>query len=318
MNGKGFKKTMSDSQNQLILFKSEKSVKEYRGFLPSVFISASLPLRDVKSPYFKRKYNNIELYLTGAPKVPYGKYARLLLAILTTHAVLSEKDETVIEYRNLSQLLNELQLPKQRGNDVKEQLELFSLTSFQYKEKIERKVQGNLFEDMNDSSDYIATWNNHGNIPFMKSIEWIDMEKVDTGEKRSYEFRIRLSSEFTQMCREHAVPIDYTVYSKINSALGKDLYAWFIYRNNFLKDGEELYISKEKLLEQFMPVGNDVVNVTAQRHVNYSNICERITEIKTKYYPELKVSFAENGGIRLRKSPSVIIENDRRYILVTN
>lgn len=309
------------SENELVLFDVENEVKDskhYRSFLPSVFISASLPLRDVKQPVFQRKYNNIELYLTGAPKVPYGKYARLLLTVLTTHAVLSSDDEPVIEYRNMKNLLDELQLPQSRGKDIREQLDLFGGTNFQYREKIEKRVQGNLFEELNDHKDYIATWNNHGNIPFMKAVQWIDMEEVESGEKRTYEFRICLSREFVALCRDHAVPIDYTVYSKISSAVGKDLYAWFIYRNNFLKEGESIYISRDKLIEQFMPVDPKSPNAQGLKSSNYSNIKDRIMEIKEKYYPELKINFDVAGGINLKKSPSVINEKDKRYILVTN
>ena len=63
--------------------------KRLRSFLSSPFISASLPLKDVNKNIFKRKYNNISLSLAStADKVPFGKYGRLLLTILTTHAVL--------------------------------------------------------------------------------------------------------------------------------------------------------------------------------------------------------------------------------------
>ena len=66
---------------------TETNLPQKRSFLPSVFISAALPLRDTKRNVFIRKYNNITMKLSGAERVPYGKYGRLLLSILTTHAV---------------------------------------------------------------------------------------------------------------------------------------------------------------------------------------------------------------------------------------
>ncbi|MCP6003307.1 hypothetical protein NL386_37760, partial [Klebsiella pneumoniae] len=83
---------------------------------------------------FERKYNNINFKLTSDIKVPYGKNGRLLLTIMTTHAVLDKDADSnapvVLQYTSLQQLLDELQLPKQRGKEIKEQLECFSGASF--------------------------------------------------------------------------------------------------------------------------------------------------------------------------------------------
>ena len=51
---------------------------------------------------------------------------------------------------------------------------------------------------------------------------------------------------------------------------------------------------------------------------NYNRILEQISEIKNKYYPELKVSFDRTGnGITLYKSPTPILKDDTRYALIT-
>ncbi len=309
-------------ENVPALFESElEEEKHYRSYLPSSFITASLPLRDVKAPNFQRKFNNIELYLTGSPKVPYGKYARLLLSILTTRAVLSDsKDSVKIHYARVKDLTDEMLLPKQRGKDVKEQLMLFSLSTFQYREKISKKVQKALFEEyQNDSGCFEATWNSHGNIAFMKNLQWIDLKDLDDAKKEteSIGFTIELSKDFADLCKNHSVPIDYTVYSKIPSALGKDLYAWLIYRNNVLREGEELFIPRDSIIEQFCTQGEETSsNMTTSL---YARICERINEIKSKYYKSLKIEYKEDGsGFILKKSPPVINAQDKRYILITN
>lgn len=313
---------MSDELKSLFEINEDgKKLPHKRSYIPSAFITASLPLRDVKAPNFQRKFNNIELYLTGSPKVPYGKYARLLLSVLTTRAVLSDGNGSVkIEYKNLKSLTDEMLLPKQRGGEVRTQLELFSLSTFQYKEKVVRRVSKSLFEEYNnDKGNFIATGHAHGNIPFMKKLSWIDLAEENRPGRvtDSVAFTIELSSEFVEICKNHSVPIDYTVYSAITSALGKDLFAWITYRNNCLEEGQELFIPRFSIVEQFASGSKEITS--KEESQIYSQITERIREIKTKYYPELNVSFTDdNSGFTLRKSPPLIRSNDTRYILITN
>ena len=72
--------------------------------------------------------------LSSGSKVPFGKYGRLLLTVLTTHAVLCKNtnpdEPVVINYKSLNQLLKELQLPSSRSNDIKVQLDCFKECSF--------------------------------------------------------------------------------------------------------------------------------------------------------------------------------------------
>lgn len=311
-------------ENLPSLFEEEEEEieeKHKRSYIPSAFITASLPLRDVNAPNFQRKFNNIELYLTGSPKVPYGKYARLLLSVLTTRAVLSTGDGGVtINYPNLKSLTDEMLLPKQRGGEVKNQLELFSLSSFQYKEKIVKRVQKSLFEEYKNEKGYFnATWKGYGNIPFMKKLSWVDLEEEENPGKvtDSLAFNIELSNEFVVLCKNHSVPIDYTVYSQISSALGKDLFAWITYRNNCLEDGKELFIPRFSIVEQFSSNGQEIS--PKEESQLYLRIIDNIRDIKEKYYPELNVVFtSDNSGFTLKKSPPLIKSNDTRYILISN
>lgn len=312
---------MSDEINSLFEIKKEDKKLHKRSYIPSAFITASLPLRDVNAPNFQRKFNNIELYITGSPKVPYGKYARLLLSVLTTRAVLSEGKGTVkIDYKNLKSLTDEMLLPKQRGSEVRNQLELFSMSTFQYKEKVVKRVSKSLFEEYNnDKGNFIATGHAHGNIPFMKKLSWIDLAEEDNPSRvtDSVAFSIELSGEFVEICKNHSVPIDYTVYSAISSALGKDLFAWITYRNNCLEEGKELFIPRFSIVEQFASNSGEIS--AKEESQTYLRIVENIREIKNKYYPELKVTFSEdNSGFTLRKSPPLIKSNDTRYILITS
>lgn len=305
------------------LFESIEETEEEKhkiSYLPSPFVAASLPLRDVKAPNFKRKFNNLELYLTGSPKVPFGKYARLVLSLLTTKAVISPKvDEISFHYDTLSHLTDELLLPRQRGKDIREQLVLFSLSSFQYREKKKQRIQKSLFDEYKDDDGFFtAVWNSHGNISFMKNLQWVDLEDEKTGKvQNTIGFTVTLSKEFVELCKNHSVPIDYTVYSQISSPLGKDLYAWIIYRNNILAEDEELFVPRKAIVAQFGTGGCEMDSKSESQ--TYISIVDKLTEIKNKYYPDLKITFeSSNMGFTLRKSKTIIAPNDKRYVLVTN
>lgn len=307
------------------LFESLNAENQKRCFLPSVFISAALPLRDTKRNIFVRKYNNITLKLTGAERVPFGKYGRLLLSILTTHAV-QEKgggstNGIILKYDSIQQLLDEMQLPKQRGKDVMEQLECFKECSFIYEEIQTRFIKTpSLFEnnpDFEGMKEVKAEKVSTGLIPFFEAMQYIRI--TDKNEnKKNLAFEIKLAVPFIKLSQQHSVPINYTEYKNISSALGKDLYAWFCYRNNYLGD-EPLFIPRHSLVEQFMPVQNKN-NAQAQESVNFYHIKDVVEDIKKKHYPGLNVSFAkDNSGLELRKSPQAVLSDDKiRYVLVTS
>lgn len=295
----------------------------FLSYMASPYIVAALPARDVKKNVFVRKYNNITLRLTGGIKVPYGKYGRLLLTILTTHAVIGKNtnpnEPVLITYKSLNELMKELQLPTSRCNEIKSQLEYFSNASFIFEERIEKVTQTSLFKDLLDESSNLgeivkATKVSTGTIPFIKKMQYIELENR-TGDKESVAFSILLTDEFAKFSREHSVPINYTVYKSITSAIGKDLYAWLVYRNNSLK--EPLFINRESFVNQFMPVDNPETN-KAQVRTNWAYLKDQLENIKKQHYKDLNISFdSDNNGFTLYKSKPVVADDDKRYILVT-
>ncbi|MCQ2588325.1 MAG: plasmid encoded RepA protein [Treponema sp.] len=297
------------------------NTKKQIGYIPSFFTTASLPFKNINKTVFVRKGSQgITLTLTSPKNVPFGKYGRLLLSILTTHAVISQnKDNSLlIEYASLADLLRELQLPKQRGADIKQQLECFSNAAFSFEQEIKELKSGYLFQDMYEDGKYpkkdvTVRTKSTGNIRFTTGVQYQEVED-DSGENKTGHFKILLSPEFCAFCQAHAVPIDYGVYKDIASPIAKDLYAWLIFRNNGLT--EPVSISRSKLVEQFIPVedGKDPNLV----NVNYARIIELLTEIKEKYYKEVKFEVHKDGsGITLYKSPTPVLKNDHRYALIT-
>ena len=304
------------------LFPELQEEKHLRAYVPGPFIVAGLPARDVKNLPFKRKYNNITLTLTGIEHVPYGKYGRLLLSIITTHAVLSKNsgnNTVTIEYNSLNQLLTELQLPRSRGKEIRDQLEYFSKATFVFEEKKTATVQKHFFKNLFDEEDYIefkenlkATKVSTGVIPFMSKFHCIDV--TDSMTKGTVAISFELSEQFTKYSREHSVPIDYTVYKEISSPIGKDLYSWLMYRCNSLCDNEPLFIPSKSLIEQFMPVGEG--SARNQEWRNYDYLKTLIKQIKEKYIPTLNINIQQDG-ITLNKSKLPLI-TDEHYVLVTS
>lgn len=305
--------------NELELFKDfeKKNDDKLLSYVPSVFLTAGIPLRSIKKNIFKRKYNDITMYMQSVTNLPYGKYARLLLSLFTTYAVLNGKkgQEVQIRYKNCKNLLDELRLPKQRTSEIMQQLENFSHTIFSYERRVMKKISGSLFTEYDlDPGNYTATAVKYENIPFIRKFMYIDCEK--DSESHPIAFEIDLSDDFVDMCKEHAVPIDYTVYSQISSPLGKDLYAWLIYRNNYLKEGEDIFIPSEQLVNQFIPV-SEGKNTSVMYSSNYGYIKTQLSLIKEKYYQNLRLDIMKDG-ILLKKSPPVIMGEDKRYTLVTS
>lgn len=326
--------SQTNQKDELMLFSEEYNVAElfdivanhdepkYLSYIPGLFTTASLPFKNVKKTVFTRKGSQgLTLTLTSPVNVPFGKYGRLLLTVLTTHAVLSKEKNVpvLIEYNSLSELLKEMQLPRQRGKDIKEQLECFTNATFAFSYKETTLKTGYLFRELYDdgsfpTKDVEVTTKTTGSIRFTTGVQFQEVNDRIT-ETRYGNFKIIISGEFAGFCQKHAVPIDYGVYKSIPSAVGKDIYAWLVFRNNGLKDS--VFIPRNKLVEQFMPVdeGKDPNTV----NVNYAFILNQINEIEKKYYPELKISIDSNGGgITLFKSPTPIIKNDTRYALITS
>lgn len=296
--------------------------RKVMSYLPGLFTTASLPFKNIKKTSFTRKGSQgLTLRLTSPINVPYGKYGRLLLTILTTHAVLSKEKgvPVIVEYSSLSELLKEMMLPRQRGKDIKEQLDCFTNATFSFEQRTEELKAGYLFKNLYENGEYPkgdvqVTTKTTGAILFTTGVQYQEV-KEKTKSPRYGNFKIIISAEFAHFCQQHAVPIDYTVYKDIPSTVGKDVYAWLVFRNNGLS--KPTFIPREKLVEQFMPVNENADKNTV--NVNYNFILNQLKEIKEKYYKEVNIDVDKHGlGITLLKSPTPVLKNDTRYVLITS
>lgn len=295
---------------------------KYLSYIPGLFTTASLPFKNIGKTVFSRKGSQgLTLTITSPVNVPYGRYGRLLLTVLTTHAVISKEKNVpiMLEYKSLSELLKEMQLPRQRGKDIKEQLDCFANATFSFTHRETSIKSGYLFKEVYDEGDcpkgdVEVITHTTGSIRFTTGIQFQEI-KDSAKEKKYGNFKILISGEFANFCQKHAVPIDYGVYKSISSAVGKDIYAWLVFRNNGLK--EPVFIKRNQLVEQFMPV-NEKEQDPNTVNVNYAFIINQIKEIKKKYYTNVNID--ESGspeGITLYPSQTPVIKNDTRYALIT-
>lgn len=294
---------------------------KYLSYIPGLFTTASLPFKNVNKTVFTRKGSQgLTLTLTSPVNVPFGRYGRLLLTVLTTHAVLSKEKNVpvIIEFKSLSELLKEMQLPRQRGKDIKEQLDCFTNATFAFTHRKTSLKSGYLFTELYDgkypNKDVEVTTHTTGSIRFTTGVQFQEIDDKIT-EKKYGNFKIVISAEFANFCQKHAVPIDYGVYKSISSAVGKDIYAWLVFRNNGLKN--PVFIRRDQLVEQFMPVSENQDSNTV--NVNYAFIINQIKEIKKKYYKDVRIDeTTSSDGITLYPSPTPVIKNDTRYALITS
>ncbi len=318
---------LDNSSNELFdSLETNKNEQLILSYIPSFFTTASLPFKNINKTEFRRKASNgISLILNSPSNVPFGRYGRLLLSIFTTHAVLSKEKNipVIIEFDSMSQLLKEMQLPRQRGKDIQEQLECFTRATFSFEQKIEEQKQNYLFKNFYapgeklPKEDVIVRTTSTGTILFTEGVQYQEIIDNNSKNPRIGNFKIILSANFANFCQNHAVPINYTVYKDISSPVGKDIYAWLVFRNNGLKKDSPVFIPRDKLVEQFMPVGEDSDPKIA--NVNYARIIEQIKEIKKLYYPELNVEIDSTGtGITLFKSPTPVLKDDVRYALISS
>ena len=312
------------SDNSLSLFEEDESLdaghRQLIGYLPSVFVMMAFPLKDTKKNVFKRSYQGRQMIVSNTTKVPFGPYGRNLLSILTTHAVAGFREEgqgVEVRYETIGELTSEMNLPKSRGGKVMEQLQCFSDCTFIFEEEVVSVMEElPFFDDELKGKRFRKTSFASGTIPFLDYIRW-DQYEDETGNRKNHSFSMRLSSQFVKFCKGHAVPINYSVYSAIKSAVCKDLYVWCCYRNNAIKDNGSVFIPKELLVAQFMPVADrNAENYRSIFFRNYDYLCSALKEIMGSYYKGLCIDFEEKGII-FHKSKSVISEKDRRFMILT-
>jgi len=191
------------------------------GFMPRMFLQATLPHRDLKRNEFERRNGKYTLSIISQARIglPYGVYPRLVTAWITAEAVRTKSRDLVLG-DSLSDYMRQLSLKPTGGRwgsitQLREQMHrLFSITiSCSIENEKYRKGKGFRLAD------------NH--------VLWWDPK--EPREKGLFNSTVRLSEVFFKEITSRPVPIDMRALKALKrSSLSLDLYGWLTYRNSYL------------------------------------------------------------------------------------
>jgi len=288
--------------NQLDLFNPDIKKSEI-GVFPMIFVLVPLPYQDPKNSIFTRKYNN-DYYLTfvnGGGDIPFGKYPRSLLSLITTQFMKQYKDikgdieKRTIELGNISSVARLIGLKGVTGGKkgsgtriTKAMVDLSKLGITTHSKVITSKYGGIVINNLNLISHLQLLWN-----------------AKDKNEKELFNSYLIISPDFAKMLIGHCVPIDLYVYNELTTARQQDLYAWAVRR--FLTVKKEEFIPYDYILPQFF----DVVKPVTKSHQK-DELRKSLLEV-TKVYPEAKMK-ADDLGITLFPSKLHIDEANKGFV----
>lgn len=220
------------------------------GFMPRIFVQATLPHSRPSCHEFERVNGRYSLHLTAPPSVglPYGSYPRLVLAWLTTEAVRNKSPEIRLG-ATFSDFMSRLGLTPVTGKRgtvprLRQQLHrLFSTTiRWTYTNETRGRASG---RGLVIAGEHHLWWSPR-----------------DPAQQPSWRSRVVLGSEFFDEITSSAVPVDLRAIRLLKrSPLALDIYLWLTYRMSYLK--RPCLIPWQAVQEQF---GSDYARLTDFRY----------------------------------------------------
>ena len=293
-----------------------------RAFLPSNFVYFPLPLKstDKSVSKYEREYNNFKMVMKGDKGIPGGKIGRELLAFFTTEAVKngSSGGDIELNFDSLTQLNSVLGIKRgssfETTTDMIEKFAYTSVSFFRKRNDVYRKgeIQGYLTNgeraDLAKRAEEknVIQLKEMYNMFFFKKYGELSIEKDKARSGEAISVNIVLSEAFVKMVSEHPIKINWNIYKEIKSSLEKDMYVWFVYRNNGRFPAEGIHIPRNKIIGQFGFGQKDTGKGLEEKRV-YQYIMEAIRNIKKKYlnemdFEEVKDCRGYGNGILLKKS----------------
>lgn len=286
-----------DKRRRVIIrevFENEGPSPENLRFMHSVLAICGLPYRKLPEGVYEyeRKQGRMGLVVTAgklrAPDgqryqqpVPYGPKARLLLAHLTTEAILNQSPEIELA-DTLTGFLRDLGFPATGGKAG-------TLAAF--------KTQLNALFACNME---ISSWDGHRSKtikaePF-DSVEVFFSENPD--QKSLWASKIRFSDRMFEGLLKHAIPMDMRALRAFQGSARKlDLLYWLGYRLHSIR--EPLTISYKALGEQFGDGFRREVDFKVQLAKDISHLQE--------VFPKLPIKLTEHGLNLDNAGPEVLM-----------
>jgi len=251
------------------------------GFMPRIFVQATLPHSRPATHEFERINGRYSLHLTAPPSVglPYGSYPRLVLAWLTTEAVRTKNPEIRLRptFSDFMYRLGLTPVTGKRGtvSRVRDQLHrLFSTTiRWTFTDEAEGRAGG---RGLVIAGEHELWWS-----------------PGDPAQQPSWRSRFVLGSEFFDEITRSAVPVDLRALRLLKrSPLALDIYVWLTYRMSYLR--RPCLIPLEALQGQF---GAHYARPTDFRR-RFLRALSQVLQV----YAQARVSEATQG-LWLRPSP---------------
>ena len=256
------------------------------GYMARVLTQCTIPHRDPGQEIYRRSNGTLTISIADINNVgmPYGSIPRLLLAWITTEAVL-KKDPELVLGDSLNQFMSQLGLVPTGGRwgtitRLKEQMARLFGCAIGY--KIE-----------NDSSLHLAQ------TRIAKKVDlWWDPKKPE--QSTIWSSRIVLDRDFFDEIIRNPVPVDMRALTALKqSPMALDIYIWLTYRMSYLSRKTE--ITWEQLQLQ-MGAGYEF---DAQGRNNFQKAFTKHLKSVLTVYPEARVSQAR-GRLVLQPSPTHI------------
>jgi len=254
------------------------------GFMPRIFVQATLPHSRPKVHEFERVNGRYSLHLTAPPSVglPYGSYPRLVLAWLTTDAVRTKSPEIRLgaTFSDFMYRLGLTPITGKRGTVSRLRDQLHRLFSTTIRWTFTDEARGHA------SGRGLVIAGEH-------ELWW---SPGDRSQQPSWHSRVVLGCEFFEEITRSSVPVDLRALRLLKrSPLALDIYVWLTYRMSYLR--RPCLVPWDALETQF---GADY-HRTRDFQVRF---CSQMSQV-VGVYPDLRVEIAQTG-VLLKPSPTHI------------
>ena len=218
--------TVADQVEQLV---TASEADPDLGFMARTMALCSLPRSNPGNRLqYKRVNGPFTLYMIagGGNKLPFGNLPRLLMAWLSTEAVLTQSRELVLG-RSLSEFMRSLGINSDSGGARGEQTRL--------RNQMNRLFGCTVSLIYEDESGFARVTS-----PVADKHEfWWNERKP--GERVLWDSKIHLGEAFFNEIINHPVPLDLNTLTALKrSSLGLDLYLWLVYRTFTLRAPQRL------------------------------------------------------------------------------
>lgn len=250
--------------------------------MPRILVQTTLPHARPASYSFLRRNGHLKIALSAHPLVGlrYGRYSRLLLALITTQAVRAQERHLDLG-SSLTSFMSQLGLQPRGGR---------SGNIHRFREQM-RRLFSVTITCTHHSPDSGTVQNARVRVAEGFPLWWNPKCPELAG---LWETSITLSSGFFREIIERPVPIDFRTLKALRSPMAMDVYCWLTYRMSYLERPSKT-IPWRALQSQF---GCDYARTRTFKERFVEKTCQVLA-----LYPEARLTI-RRSGIILRPSPT--------------